>query len=470
MRTSRLTLSLLGLLLLGSLTPRTSLAQSDDAPTSPPTPGVGDVLEATEGPQHGIDSGLGFSCIDEDCFVEVNLAYTLAISKLALGLWVPLRFRVIDEAPEEDGVMRSQDWEEPGDYVRLLRFVQWSTPRDTVYVRGGELVDVDMGHGTIVSGYHNILDVNHFQWGLNGALNLAPGGVEVLFDNLVDPDLMGLRGYLRPWYFVDPDSYWMNLAVGASLVGDIQAPLALEQQVTGEYVVDDERNLVVAETGATAVFGVDIELQAFTNDLVSLTPYADVNLHLSEGSGFHLGNLANFSFGEHVALNTRLEFRALGEGYEPTYFDSLYEVERLLFRPLDVTGQRRPKLAVVRAIPPEARLGWYGEGTLGLFEMVYLTAGYENYEGPDNASFFARLGLPRVGPVSLAAYYVNQNFDGAGDMFDLDNALLVTEGRATVWGPIYVLAQFSRRFAAQPDGTYEPVDDWAFGGGASFSF
>lgn len=444
----------------------TLAAQAQD---TPPTPGVGDLTEPDE-TSMVLDIGAGFSQVAEDSFVDLNLGFTVGWSKLLVGLLVPLRLRVIDDPPENDGAFREQDWDEPSDYMRVLRFVQWGSPRDTVYVRAGELAGTNIGHGTIVGGYNNVVDVNHFQWGINGAVNLNFGGAEVLMDNIIDPDLMGLRLYVRPWQFIDPESYLTNLAFGVSLVGDIDAPRELVLATDGTFVIDDEFNIAVQDEEGTAFLGWDVELQAFTNDFVSLTPYTDVNTHLGHGSGLHVGNLANFSFSEAVALNTKLEFRVLGEGYYATYFDDLYEFERLLFRPLDPTGQRRPKLQVLNLAPPESRLGWYGEGTLGLLSMVYFTAGYEDYQGDDNSSFFMRLSAPSLGPVAVGAYYVNQNFDGFGEFFELDNAMVVAEARVTVYDPIYVIGQFSRRFSATPDGTYEPVDDWGVGAGARFSF
>lgn len=441
-------------------------ASAQDA--DPAVPGVGELTEPQDATSMALDLGVGFSQIAEDSFIDTNLGFSFGIGKLELGVLVPLRFRVIDDPPEDDGVIRSQDWDEPSDYMRVLRYIQYGSRGDTFYGRAGELASVVIGHGTIVSGYNNVIDVNHFQWGLTGAVNLNFGGGEVLLDNIIDPDLMGLRLFVRPWHFIDPESYLTNLAFGISLIGDTAAPRTLAQATDGTYVVDDEQNLVVAEDEGTGVLGFDVELQAFTNEFVSLTPYTDVNVHLGHGSGLHIGNLANFSFTEAVALNTRLEFRVLGEGYYAGYFDSLYELERLLFQPLDPTGQRRPKLQVLLNEPPESRLGWYGEGTLGILGMIFITAGYEDYQGDDNSSFFARLALAGLGPVDIGAYYVNQNFDGVGEFFDLDNALLVSEARVGVYGPLYVIGQFSRRFAAQEDGTYEPVDDWGIGVGARF--
>ncbi|MBN1947404.1 MAG: hypothetical protein JW797_17165 [Bradymonadales bacterium] len=445
----------------------TALSAQGSVETTPP--GVGDLTQPDR-LTTTLDAGIGFSSIGEDGFIETNLGVSLGFGKFEVGLQAPLRWRVIDDPPEDDGAIRGQDWDEPSDWLRILRFIRYGSRYETYYLRGGELVGVVMGHGTIVSGYNNVVDVNHFQWGIDGALNLYFGGLELLLDNIVSAEVMGMRVYLRPWTFFQPDSFWSRLAFGLTFAGDRDVPQRLYLTDTGHYVIDEVGNVLVARRGETGLLGIDAELQVFSNEWVSVTPYTDLNFHLGYGAGFHLGNFANFTFSEAVGLNTRLEFRALGEGYTAEYFDGLYEVEKFLFRPLDATGQRRPKLQVLDLAPPEAAVGYLAQATLGIIQRIFFTLAYEDYEGADNSSVFLRLSMPQLGPVTLGAYFLNQNFDGIGSMFDLDNALVVAEARGTVYGPLYLIANYSRRFTAKQDGTYEPEDDWGVGLGASFSF
>jgi hypothetical protein len=439
---------------------------------SPPTPGVGDLTEPPDSLQSTVDIGIGFSKVGEDYYIDTAVGFSFGIGDFEAGLLVPLRFLIIDEPPEDADLIRSADWDETSDYMRVIRYLQYGNRHDTFYIRAGELNGVVIGHGTIVNGYNNNVDINHFQWGINTAVNMRHGGVEAMMDNLVSPEVIGMRGYLRPWEFFDPESWWTRLAFGISVVGDVDAPSSLILTETGEYVFDSEENLAVAEREGTGILGIDLELQVYTDDLVSITPYTDVNFHLGEGTGLHIGNLANFTLSELVALNTLLELRVLGAGYLPDYFDGLYEVERFLFLPVpgDFPTQRRPKLQWLGLVEPDAVIGWYGEGTLGVLSTFYLTLGYEDYEGDDNSAFFARLSLPQVGPVTVGAYYVNQSFDGIGELFDLENALFVSEARFDISSPLYGIVQYSRRFSATSSGEYEPVDDFAVGLGLSFGF
>jgi hypothetical protein len=440
-------------------------------------PGVGELTLEPEGVSTLLDLGLGFSQLGADSFIDTNIAFNLNWDKLELGFLVPLRIRIIDNEPEDDSVFREEDWDEPAEYLRIIRYVQYGSRFDPYYVRAGELSGVMMGHGTIVQGYNNVIDVNHYQWGLTGAVNLNFGGFELLMDNVTDPDVIGLRSYVRPWNFDDSENIWDNMAFGLTVVSDIDAPDELAIRTDGTYdLFDGNGNLTSANTRSTTVLGLDVELQVLTTELVSITPYADINMHFGQGSGFHLGNLANFSIADVVDINTRLEFRGLGSNYLPAYFDGLYELERYLFRPVPSLGlaQRFPKLQWLDQEETdgalEARVGWYGDWTLGLLGMVFLNIAYENYQGSNNSSLMARLTLPQAGPVALGAYFINQNFDGITDVTNLDNAMFVSEARASIYGPLYVIGQYSRRFSAQEDGSYETIDDWGVGVGTRFSF
>lgn len=205
-----------------------------------PRPGIGELTSNSGEFESTFDAGLGFSRIAEDYFIDTAIGFSFSVSKLKMGLLLPLRFRVIDNDPQNSSAIRRQDWDEVADYMRILNFVQWGERRDPVYVRAGELVSVMLGHGTIVNGYNNVLDVNHFKWGIVGALNFNFGGVELLMDNLVGPQLMGIRTYVRPWAFIDSESYWTRLAFGVSLAGDIRAPLQLLTDDNGNFIVDSK--------------------------------------------------------------------------------------------------------------------------------------------------------------------------------------------------------------------------------------
>ncbi|MCA9523643.1 MAG: hypothetical protein KC609_21855, partial [Myxococcales bacterium] len=115
----------------------------------------------------GLDAFSGVGQIHHDLFTEVTVAGFLEWKKLSASLRVPLRFRLKDYGPASPrGTIRPEDWDEVSDYFRIVPFVAWGTPNDAIFARLGEITDYTLGHGTLISGYFNSIDIDHYQPGL----------------------------------------------------------------------------------------------------------------------------------------------------------------------------------------------------------------------------------------------------------------------------------------------------------------
>jgi len=111
----------------------------------------------------GVDAGFGWA--GEDGFALILLEQGLSYGGFDLVLSGPLRFRIIDEAPEEDGVLRDQDWDEPSDFARIARRIAFARRWDDgeLNVRIGELNGVGVGHGSAADHYFISTDMDHYQ-------------------------------------------------------------------------------------------------------------------------------------------------------------------------------------------------------------------------------------------------------------------------------------------------------------------
>lgn len=440
-----------------------------------------------------VSIGFGAAKIAEDWFLVATPALTLTIPQLTIAregtlfdrdqthdlhlrFHAPLRFRVKDRAPtDNEGSFRRRDWDEPAEWFRVIRGFEYGAPYAGVYLRGGELSDVRIGHRTIVDAYDNAIDVDHFQWGLQGALNTTYGGTELLFDNLADPELMGLRVYARPVAFADPTSYWTRLAVGTSIIGDRDAPARLALTPNGQgYIVDREGNFVERASRATGLWGVDVELSIDAGDRVTITPYTDANVHLGSGAGWHLGSFFGFQLSDAVVMDVRAEYRLLGNGYLPGYFGPLYEVERWSYLPLVAGEPRVPKRTWLQSTYLGRRSGYLGEIGLNIRNAIYLSGTWEDARGPNNNAALLQVRVPALSIVQFGAVWANTRFNGARNLFDPENALATAEVRVMPLQWLYIDAQANRRWQLEPnasgEGRYEPVDDFAFGVGATFGF
>jgi hypothetical protein len=453
------------------------------AHAQPTAPAASDPLD-----DRAISLALGAAKIGDDWFARLTLAMVLRFRDVTLApggalfdepqqhdlrllLSVPLAWMVYDGGVETEDRFRRQEWDEVSEYLRVLRIIEYGTPYDGLYFRLGELSNVRIGHRTIVDNYINTLDVDRFQWGIHHNLNSRYGGYEFLLDNVGDPELMGTRAYVRPVAFTNPESWWTRLATGVSVFGDVHAPTALTIQPDGRYVLDDKGSFIVDERRGTAIVGLDVELAAVQTDVVSVTPYSDANIHLGNGSGWHIGSFLGIQASESIVLDARSEFRVLGRGYLPTYFGTLYEVERFAYRAPGESPVQVPKLQWLR-LGQEDRIreGYLAEAGINVGQWLRLAAAWENYRGPDNSTAWFYATVPASRYVQFGAYYANTRFQGARELFRAENALAMLETRVMLQDWLYVTGQVNRRWKLDPDGQYAPVDDFAVGVGASFGF
>jgi hypothetical protein len=443
----------------------------------------GDPLDNT-----AFTAGLNGVKIGDDWFLRLTLGGVLRVrdvqfaragslfdqpvrGDLRLLFHLPLSYMVHDGGAPTESRWRREDWDEPSEYLRLARIVEYGRPYGPMYLRAGELSNVRIGHRTVVDNYINTLDVDRFRWGIHHNLNTVYGGYEVLLDNVTAPRLLGMRTYVRPAALANRDSWWRRFAVGASLFGDVQAPAVLAQNADGTYALNSLGQFVVDEGQATGIVGLDVELAVVDTEVVSVTPYSDANVHLAQGAGWHLGSFLAVQPSERVVLDARTEFRLLGAGYLPTYFGPLYEVERFAFRAPGQSPTLLPKLQWLRTgQEDERRVGWFGELGLNVGQLVRVAGAVENYQGPDSTNAWFSVSVPAYRYFQFAAYYANTRFQGVRQMFRAENALAMAEARIMLTDGIYFNAQVNRRWKLDPDGRYAPVDDFAVGFSAAFGF
>lgn len=446
-------------------------------PTAPPTAQPG-----KKGFSGQVGGAALFEKIQEDYFVTLDLATELGFGPVALGVWVPLRFRVWDRDPENDGVFRKEDWDEVSDYARLLRFVELRLGGESWRFRGrfGALDGESLGHGTVLAGYYNSLDRNHYQAGLKLDTAIRWGGLELMLDNLLAPELFGFRLHVRPASFFTKNVWANRFIVGLSYTADVRAPASLSPDPTktpAQPLVDGEQNVVVASRDHLGVLGVDLEYALVQNKLIDLVPYLDLNFMFDggagAGAGMHLGTFFNLRIPTPVGptLLTRLEYRAVGKGYAPRYFDSLYETQRLEYDAgavTDATGLPLTKLAWLR-LGSSGTHGWLGELYFDFAGWVRVGGTYEDYQGPNNSALTLSLLLPKLKLIQLGATYTRRGFDSLAEAFDKDGAMLLCYARVNAYGPLFISATYSRAWHLE-DGRYRVEDDFSIGAGVAFSF
>lgn len=435
-----------------------------------------DRFENGPGPSsNSVSAGVGYGAINEDQFLKLQLRTELNFGPVGLGLQLPINLRLVDNSPHSHhdygGIIRREDWDEPSEYLRILRYLRLGNKGDAFFLRVGEIA-AEIGHGTIMSRYTNNLDLNSLRVGLQFDVNTRYGGFEsvvgdvgTLFTTTPQSRLVGGRLYFKPMSVVDADSVWNIFSVGASVVTDTNAPLQLASG-GGQF----EGHPKVNRADAALVYGFDTDVAILRTAILDLTPYIDFNLMDEAGWGSHFGltALTKVPIGIDLRIPMRLEYRRFKNNYMPAYFSTFYEVERYQYAG-DPRG--RPKSAYIRDQSGEQGLnGYFGDIALDFVGVVQLGAIYEDYQG-GNPNMAAYLNIPALKVLQFKAYYARTQIKGTDDFFALDNrSLAVVQVRYQFVPFMYFVAQYSRRWALAQNGKYAPKDEWNVGTEASVTF
>lgn len=416
--------------------------------------------------------------IGEDVFVNVALGLSFDREQWGVGFRLPLRFRVIDRDPQNDGDVagvRGEDWDQISDYLRLLRYVYigQADKKGPFYIRLGELSGLSLGHGTILHRYFNGFDLSRFQAGLNVAVNVGAFSAEAMVGDLMQPYLSGGRFTVRPLQLAGLDEFWHRFVVGASIVVDADAPFVLETDGLGRVVVNDQNEPEVLRARSFVVSGIDLGFELLRSAPLSITPYIDLNQMsvLASGRGLHLGVLwtSRLSLGvTQFAVDARTEYRRVSGDYRSPYFDTVYEIER--YQVLSDGGGAQPKLALLcggtgACAAGPGRNGVYMDVLAGFPGLIQVGGEYVDYDGPaPDGTLRLSLFVPALQALRLSAFYYRVNVDGAGDLLALDDkSAVVAAAEVPMGGFFFAQARWWRIWEADGAGGYQSVDDWSLG-------
>jgi len=424
--------------------------------------------------------GVGFGKIDKDTYVSTIINTELALGPVAVGLGVPLNLLAIndDSTGTRDSktyqhLLRRGDWNQPQDYLKLIRFVRYGHKRDPVYVLAGQLWGSTLGHGTLVNRYSNSLNLDQRKFGIAFDFNTEYFGVETLVDNVTTVGILGGRAWLRPFAEVEG---LRGLAVGVTMVVDPTAPL-VPFATTPSVPSDADGNPLVAQR-AFAAGGVDVEYELFHNWLLDLIPYVDANRLFGAGNGVHAGALLNVRLPIpliDVSLQTRLEYRHMQPGYIPEYFDQTYDLGRLQYAVTVPGGGFASKQVAAfdaRAAGGSAVKGYYGELAFNFAGLIQIGGLLQDYEQDNGASLGLFATVPKFETIKLSAYYLRKNFSELGNAFVLDErSLLAASAAYRMYGPVYLVADFRRQWQFDPaSGKVIAVDTYRSGIAVNVTF
>ncbi len=293
-----------------------------------------------------------------------------------------------DRATENLGQLRKRDWDEVSDFAKIIRYVTVGGEEQEFYLNVSRLYGQSVGHGTVVRRYNPNLDFDTTRVGITFDGFYQFVGVESMINDVLKPDVFGLLAFVRPLEPLFPDvtalrslSFGVQATVGRHVPRTLGYEEGLWAPSAGVPIpaLDADANLAVVDDDTVIFLGFDAETKLWRTRQADLKVYFDAQSMQDHGSGFTLGSLWRFSFGEpaYMALRVRAEAFVHDADYLPSFFDGFYDVHKLQYIPAGYTsgmGTYYPtKLGFVEAMKGgPRRLGGYLEVTHSFVGLLTL--------------------------------------------------------------------------------------------------
>lgn len=354
--------------------------------------------------------GLGLSWFDGEPYYLLNISPEIAFGKIGVGFDVNLRIGV------NSGKIRKEDWNEPYDFLRAIRYVRYGLKGDPFYARLGALDYARLGHGTIVYYYKNNASYDDRKVGLEFDVDLGKFGFESMVSDLKKIGVFGVRGYVRPLKFTPAGGIPIigNIEFGATYATD------LDKDAIARY--DTVKREIVKDLKRPDVIGLDIGLPILRMKIFSWDLYFDYVKFLNYGSGIAYGS--NFEFRGLGILNigAKIERRNFGDGFLPSYFNYFYEIERFNLKD---TTKLTTKLQTLQEAKKNA--GTYGELMFNILGQVQIIGSYQQLDAvKESGTLHFDLKLPQALPtIVINAGYDKRKIKNFGDAFKLDERSLL---------------------------------------------
>ena len=369
--------------------------------------------------QGDIAGGLGLTWIDGKPFYAVHFRPEIAFSNFGVGLDLNLEFN-----PE--GKLRKENFNEFSDYLSIIRYIRYGQKHDEVYARLGALDYASLGHGSIMYMYNNSPSYDTRKIGLEFDLDFNKFGFETVYGNFGQSGVAGLRGYIRPlkWGEGADVPIISNLEFGATYAADFNKYAGV---INGSYDKRKNEFNINDDKGALKIFGFDIGLPIGLSSIVTLTPYFDYAKIIDFGSGTAAGLMLDLNGLGLLIARAKIERRWNGENYLPSYFNSVYELQRFM---LDTaSGTFTSKAAGLNSLKDVGN-GYYGELLIRILNTFDILGSYQRLDKYPKSGLLhlAADVSPKDGSFVVRGGYDKVNIQDEKDLFTLDDrSYLFTE-------------------------------------------
>ena len=360
--------------------------------------------------------------------------------------------------------VRGEDWQEPSNYLRGIRFLRFGLPEAKNQLSIASLWPYSLGYGSLVNRYQPSLDVNRSMTGADFSIGHEFIELHGLINDLtLSNRVMGASLALRPLLNKPAPAPMRSLRLSGEYVADLRAPRCVQHGPADTSCVAGSGQTGGLEPGAATlrdatfvrsdpksgryrsdsmiVQAVALWLESTlsgtdASSLVQLYAGWQHFLNSGGGSGSALGLRGSLVGGDSwlSALRWRGEIRLYGDGFRPSYFDTTYETNKYEFGLGANPYQANPtKAQAVFGDPAHGfvrgNLGQRQGARIDLEWALYhghrsqrrlaLGAGFEISTGPNDSTAYLQLEAPLHRRFQLFATYMHINAARAADLLNL---------------------------------------------------
>ena len=435
---------------------------------------------------------------------SINYSTELLDQPFSMSFGVPLRFELNDTRPGKGwsnaGAFRKQDWDEVGDFAQVIREIKFGGKESHVYVDVNAFKASSLGHGTILKRYNPNLNLNTRQTSgeIDGFIDYVGG--ELFVNNVARPNVVGGLVFVKPLSFINRQNYVLrSFSLGATAVADLDAPLRAQLDLADinndgvrerQYLVDQSTFKPQYLSTKVVAAGLDAEIKLVDTKTTDWKTYVDYSMLMSglptddihhqvdgmpptryvSSGGLTWGNLVRVNLGEDTvhALRFRAEVRRYDQNYLPSYFDVMYEVQRLQYRigsrTADANGTKVQAI-LGRPIRNDGAkvFGVYLEASWRIAEIFAMAIGLEmNDSEPDN-NLFVHLEMPEYKNFQFLATFHRRSAEQAGDLFAFKSTgreIFLAKARYRVVDWFHINAEAITPFGIGPDSFFANTLDF----------
>ncbi|MEG8947607.1 hypothetical protein [Rosettibacter firmus] len=355
--------------------------------------------------------GFGLTWINGQPHYAFRFYPEFQFSKIGIGLDLNLEFT-------SSGKIRTENFNEFTDYLSIIRYVRYGYKHDPLYFRIGALDYATLGHGSIIYLYNNSPTFDARKIGMEFDMDFDKFGFETIYGNFGKSGLIGIRSYVRPMQFTDLSSIPVlgKLEIGTTLSTDADDKSGI---ISGEYNPVNNTFLPLEDEGNITIVGLDVGLPLLRTKIFNLDIYYDYAKIIKFGSGSALGTIIDFNGINLLTMKFRFERRFNNEQYLPSYFNSLYEIERFK---IDYKSNNVISKIQKLKIANEGN-GYFGEMLISLLGNFNIIGSFQKLDRQSNSGIMHIWTVvnPENFPYMFRAGYDKVSIKNFRDIFKMDD-------------------------------------------------